>query len=101
MERFGLAEYRNQKVIDMSGGMKRRIQVAKAFMVDTPLMFLDEFRANPHAWVKLWKHHAAQPEADRVNGLPRCHAIHGDCRWDESATHHNPVSSLQDRRCGP
>ena len=20
---------------------------------------------NPHAWVKLWKHHAAQPEADR------------------------------------
>ena len=21
----------------------------------------------PHAWVKLWKHHAAQPEADRIN----------------------------------
>ena len=25
------------------------------------------FRSNPHAWVKLWKHHAAQPEADRIN----------------------------------
>jgi L-ribulokinase len=33
----------------------------------TPLCFLPEFRAHPHAWVKLWKHHAAQPEADRIN----------------------------------
>ena len=33
----------------------------------TPLCTLPEFRAEPHAWVKLWKHHAAQPEADRVN----------------------------------
>lgn len=33
----------------------------------TPLSSLPEFRANPHAWVKLWKHHAAQPEADRIN----------------------------------
>src|SRR3990170_1918979 len=28
----------------------------------TPLCALPEFRAHPHAWVKLWKHHAAQPE---------------------------------------
>ena len=33
----------------------------------TPLCLLDEFRCEPHAWVKLWKHHAAQPEADDVN----------------------------------
>ncbi|HEX5013271.1 MAG TPA: ribulokinase [Candidatus Limnocylindrales bacterium] len=33
----------------------------------TPLSRLPEFRRNPHAWVKLWKHHAAQPEADRIN----------------------------------
>ena len=37
----------------------------------TPLATLKEFRANPHAWVKLWKHHAAQPEADRVNETAR------------------------------
>ncbi len=42
ISQFGLEEFRNQKVIDMSGGIKRRVQVAKAFMVDTPLMFLDE-----------------------------------------------------------
>ncbi len=33
----------------------------------TPLCFLDDYRRQPHAWVKLWKHHAAQPEADDVN----------------------------------
>jgi L-ribulokinase len=32
-----------------------------------PLCFLDELRREPHAWVKLWKHHAAQPEADDIN----------------------------------
>ena len=33
----------------------------------TPLCRLDELRSVPHAWPKLWKHHAAQPEADRIN----------------------------------
>lgn len=33
----------------------------------TPLCFLPQYRARPHAWVKLWKHHAAQPEANRLN----------------------------------
>ena len=33
----------------------------------TPLCQLDDLRGQPHAWVKLWKHHAAQPEADRIN----------------------------------
>lgn len=37
----------------------------------TPLCVLPELRANPHAWVKLWKHHAAQPEADRINAVAR------------------------------
>ena len=37
----------------------------------TPLCDLPEFRASPHAWVKLWKHHAAQPEADRINAVAR------------------------------
>lgn len=37
----------------------------------TPLCFLDEWRMNPHSWVKLWKHHAAQPQADRINETAR------------------------------
>ena len=31
------------RCIDLSGGFKRRVQVAKVFMVDTPVVFLDEF----------------------------------------------------------
>ncbi|BCY19565.1 ribulokinase (plasmid) [Leptolinea sp. HRD-7] len=37
----------------------------------TPLCNLPEYRKNPHAWVKLWKHHAAQPEADKINETAR------------------------------
>ncbi|MCL5986385.1 MAG: ribulokinase [Actinobacteria bacterium] len=37
----------------------------------TPLCLKPEFKDNPHAWVKLWKHHAAQPEADRLNEIAR------------------------------
>ena len=36
-----------------------------------PLCTLPQWRSNPHAWVKLWKHHAAQPEADAVNRVAR------------------------------
>jgi ABC-2 type transport system ATP-binding protein len=42
LEVFGLTEYRSQKVIDLSGGLKRRVQVAKVFMADKPIVFLDE-----------------------------------------------------------
>jgi L-ribulokinase len=35
----------------------------------TPLCQLAEFRERPHAYVKLWKHHAAQGQADRINAL--------------------------------
>jgi L-ribulokinase len=33
----------------------------------TPLMSLPDWQDNPHAWVKLWKHHASQPQADAIN----------------------------------
>ncbi len=35
----------------------------------TPLCQLPQFRARPHAYPKLWKHHASQPQADRINAL--------------------------------
>ena len=33
----------------------------------TPLCTLPQWRERRHAWPKLWKHHAAQPVADRLN----------------------------------
>jgi L-ribulokinase len=35
----------------------------------TPLCDVPEFRDRPHAYVKLWRHHAAQGQADRINAL--------------------------------
>ena len=43
MDQFGLTAEAGRKVMDLSGGFRRRVQVAKMFMVETPVMFLDEF----------------------------------------------------------
>ena len=34
-----------------------------------PLSEVNGFAARPHAYVKLWRHHAAQDQADRINAL--------------------------------
>ena len=35
----------------------------------TPLCRVEDWRSHPHAWVKLWRHHAAQPQADRITDV--------------------------------
>ena len=35
----------------------------------TPLCMREDYLREPHAYVKLWKHHAAQPQADAINAL--------------------------------
>src|SRR5215831_19016524 len=35
----------------------------------TPLCRLPGLAGRPHAYPKLWKHHAAQPHADRINAV--------------------------------
>lgn len=37
----------------------------------TPLCFDPKYRCEPHAYVKLWKHHAAQDYADRMSEVAR------------------------------
>jgi ABC-2 type transport system ATP-binding protein len=43
LDDFGLTAEAHRKVQDLSGGFRRRVQVAKIFMVETPVVFLDEF----------------------------------------------------------
>lgn len=43
--------------------------VLPALRDGTPLCQLPELAGRPHAWPKLWKHHAAQGQADRINAL--------------------------------
>lgn len=35
----------------------------------TPINEISGFADRPHAYIKLWKHHSAQPQADRINEL--------------------------------
>lgn len=37
----------------------------------TPLCLLEAFAQKPLAWPKLWKHHGAQAQADRINAVAR------------------------------
>lgn len=34
-----------------------------------PLCFDEKFKSNPHSYIKLWKHHAAQDEANKLNAI--------------------------------
>ncbi|UTR16227.1 ribulokinase [Salipaludibacillus sp. LMS25] len=34
-----------------------------------PLCLNENYKENPHSWVKLWKHHAAQDEANLINEI--------------------------------
>jgi L-ribulokinase len=43
--------------------------VLPALADGTPLCEVEGLSDRPHAWPKLWKHHAAQPQADRVNAV--------------------------------
>ncbi|MBI3870713.1 MAG: ribulokinase [Verrucomicrobia bacterium] len=40
----------------------------------TPLCLEPRWRREPHAYAKLWKHHAAQPEADHINAIGQSRA---------------------------
>ncbi len=34
-----------------------------------PLCMYDQWKGHPHSWVKLWKHHAAEPHANRLRDI--------------------------------
>lgn len=73
--------YTVRKALELSG--KRREDIA-AIGIDftactmismdnegTPLCLKEEFASEPHSYVKLWKHHGAQSEADEISELAR------------------------------
>ncbi|HJZ73851.1 MAG TPA: ABC transporter ATP-binding protein [Vicinamibacterales bacterium] len=52
MTALAIADLADRKVQDLSGGIRRRVQVAKMFMVDVPIVFLDEFSTGMDAILK-------------------------------------------------
>ncbi len=62
---FGLREHLGVQGIDLSGGLKRRVQVAKIFMVNKPVVFLDEATTGMDTFNKRATLEAIREEADR------------------------------------
>jgi ABC-type multidrug transport system ATPase subunit len=65
MPLFGLVSEANRKVQDLSGGYRRRVQIAKVFLISTPVLFLDEFSTGmdpilKRAVMDLLRHEAAR-----------------------------------------
>ena len=71
--------YTLHKVLEISGvaaedvlGLGIDFTAATILPVDhkgTPLCFQEKYRNDPHAYVKLWKHHGAQWEADEMTRI--------------------------------
>jgi ABC-2 type transport system ATP-binding protein len=65
MTLFELRPESERKVQDLSGGYRRRVQVAKAFLVQTPVLFLDEFSTGMDPILKRSVMDALRKEAAR------------------------------------
>ena len=63
LEQFGLTEKRNSRSRELSGGMKRRIQIAKALVHDPPIVILDE----PTAGVDIELRHMLWDYLKKIN----------------------------------
>lgn len=58
IDKLGLLEYKNRKVFQLSGGMKRRLLIAKALVHDPEVLVLDEPTAGVDVELRqsLWKY---------------------------------------------
>ena len=63
LEQFGLTEKANNTARELSGGMKRRVQIAKALVHDPPILILDE----PTAGVDIQLRHMLWDYLKQIN----------------------------------
>ncbi len=75
---FELWEKKDQRMKTFSGGMKRRLEIARGFLHTPKILFLDEptLGLDPQSRNQLWTHVKALNESEKSHGVPD-HALHG------------------------
>ena len=78
MRLFELWERRDSQVKTFSGGMKRRLEIARGFLHTPKILFLDEptLGLDPQSRNQLWTHVQHLNETEGVDRVPD-HALHG------------------------
>jgi ABC-2 type transport system ATP-binding protein len=56
LKKFGLEEKKKTKIKSLTGGLERRVQVARAFMLEREILFFDEpsLGLDPQSRLKVW-----------------------------------------------
>jgi len=77
LERFGLTEQKRDRVESLSGGMQRRVEVAKGLLHDPQVLLLDEPSTglDPAARVDLWPSLQRLRDEQRVTVLVTTHLM--------------------------
>ncbi len=86
LARFGLADRRNQRALELSGGLRRRAEIAKALLHEPRLLLLDEpsTRLDPAARRDLWDT-LAELQREGVTVLLTTHFMEEGDRCDRLA----------------
>lgn len=77
MERYGIADRRDETVGSLSGGLRRRVELAKGLLHDPELILLDEPSTglDPGARRELWDHLAELKKERRVTLVVTTHLM--------------------------
>jgi ABC-2 type transport system ATP-binding protein len=87
LTRFGLAERRREYVKNFSGGMKRRVELAKGLLTNPRILLMDEPSTglDPTARIEMWKSLNETRQRDNVTILVTTHLMDEGDRCDRVA----------------
>jgi ABC-2 type transport system ATP-binding protein len=87
LERVGLSDRRNEKAETFSGGMQRRLELAKGLLHDPSVLLLDEPTTglDPGARIDLWRYLQRLRDEEKVTVLVTTHLMEEAERCDRLA----------------